>query len=62
MTRLIDIGEADLPHGERLFVRTVTQYPPRSITVWQLVRATLELFAFCFCLGAVVTLIVAVAP
>ena len=62
MTRIIDIGEADLPHREqRLFARAVTQYPPR-VTLGRLVMEAVKLAVFMFCMGAVIGLIVAVAP
>jgi hypothetical protein len=61
MARLIDTGEADWTQGERLFVRAVTQYPPR-LTLGRLVMEAVKLGIACFTMGAVVGLIVAVTP
>jgi hypothetical protein len=61
MTRILPSSEADWTSGERLFVRTVTQYPAR-VTLGRLVMEAVKLGIACFCLGAVVALIVAVAP
>jgi hypothetical protein len=60
MDRIIQSSEAHWSQGERTFVRLVQQYPPRSITLGQLARHAAELFAFVFCIGAVIGLIVGV--
>jgi hypothetical protein len=61
MTRILPSSEADWTSGERLFARAVTQYPPR-VTLGRLVMEAVKLAVFMFCMGAVVGLIVAVAP
>jgi hypothetical protein len=61
VTRIIPSSEADWTQGERLFVRAVTQYPPR-VTLGRLVMEAVKLGIACFTMGAVIGLIVAVAP
>jgi branched-subunit amino acid permease len=58
MTRILPSSEADWTSGERLFVRTVQQFPPAKSAA----RVLIEGLAFIACMTAVVGLIVAVAP